>query len=277
MLEILKQIISNGVLNLLISKYEGLQGTASYFILISAMLLCVIISYILGSINFALILSKKMYNDDIRLHGSGNAGMTNMLRTYGKNAAAKTFLGDGLKAFLSCTVGYILLGYLGCFLAGLFCVIGHAFPIFYKFKGGKGIVVAAISILMGDPLVFIILLFIFAIIVLSTKFVSLASMMCMLIYPLVLNGVRTVLLGGAYLEVPIAFCMSILIIFLHRSNIKRLYTGTESKTYLFKKHEETIETAVSTDEQLKTEDKKPMGKINPNTSKKKIKKKNNKK
>ncbi len=286
MIELIKQIISNGFAGVLTSKYS-ITGTALFFIFIISMLLCIIIPYFLGSINFALILSKKLYNDDIRLHGSGNAGATNMMRTYGKSAAAKTFLGDGLKAFLACVVGYLFLGYLGCYLAGLFCVIGHAFPIFYKFKGGKGVVVAAISILMGNPIVFVILFVIFFIIVFGTKFVSLASMMCMLIYPLILNGVQSVLtppiivsgeeLSGGGLEVLISFCMAVLVVFLHRENIKRLYTGTESKTNLFSKHkkdgvfEASIEQPHADHNNINPVTNKT--KVNPNTSKKKIKKK----
>ncbi len=274
MLELLKQIISKGLAGILVSKYEVFGGTASYFVLITAMLLCIIIPYFLGSINFALILSKKMYNDDIRNYGSGNAGTTNMLRTYGKGAAVKTFLGDGLKTLVACVAGYLFLGYLGCYLAGLFCVIGHAFPIFYKFKGGKGVVVAAISILMGNPVVFLILLIIFAIIVISTKFVSLASVMCMILYPLILNGVQTVLVGGATLEVPISLCVALLIIFLHRSNIKRLYMGTETKSILFSKNKNVITTKEELPQTEEKNQQKTSKKINPNTSKKNIKKRN---
>jgi len=284
MLELLKEIITNGLGAVLIGRYEFLQGNASYFILISSMLLCIIIPYILGSINFALILSKKEYHDDIRLHGSGNAGFTNMFRTYGKKAAKKTFAGDALKAFVACIIGYFFLGYIGCYLAGLFCVVGHAFPVFYKFKGGKGVTVVAVSILMGNPIVFLIMFIIFAIIVLSTKFVSLASIICLMMYPLVLNGVQTVLsapivgeeLAGGTIEVPIALCTAILIIFLHRSNIKRLLAGTENKTYLFSKNKQAP--AIETQEEPEIEEQPKMrsGKHNPNTSKKKIKRKNKK-
>jgi glycerol-3-phosphate acyltransferase PlsY len=119
--------------------------------------------------NFALVISKLKYGDDIRKYGSGNAGMTNMMRTYGKAAAGLTLLGDALKAVVSAVIGYISLGEYGAYIAGLFCILGHMFPIYYKFKGGKGVVTVAISILMCDPLVFLILFILFILFFLSSS------------------------------------------------------------------------------------------------------------
>ena len=99
------------------------------------LLLCIAIPYLLGSVNFALVISKVFYRDDIRKYGSGNAGMTNMLRTYGKLAAAGTLICDMLKASVSVWFGMLVFGYIGGYAAGFFCVLGHIFPIFFKFKG----------------------------------------------------------------------------------------------------------------------------------------------
>ena len=117
----------------------------------------IIAGYLLGSINLSIILSSKYYKDDIRRHGSGNAGMTNVMRTYGKKMAIITFAGDFLKAVVASLVGRLVLGYHGAMIAGFFCFIGHIFPCYYRFKGGKGVVTAAAMILMTNPVVCLIL------------------------------------------------------------------------------------------------------------------------
>lgn len=195
--------------------------------------LCFLAAYILGSLNFAIIISGKAFKQDIRQHGSKNAGMTNMMRTYGKKAAALTLLGDAMKAVISGLLGYALLGQLGAYIAGCACVVGHIFPIFYKFKGGKGIVTTAVSVLMCNPFVFLILLIIFVIIVAGTRYISLGSVMCMLIYPFLLNAIDTWLSGGCPYVI-FALLTSVLIIYKHKENIKRLRQGKESK-FSFKK------------------------------------------
>jgi glycerol-3-phosphate acyltransferase PlsY len=119
--------------------------TRAMLLFICAAVLCMTVSYLLGSLNFAIIISGKTYRQDIRNHGSKNAGMTNMMRTYGKKAAALTLLGDMLKAVVSCLIGYALIGQLGAYIAGLFCMIGHIFPVFYRFKGGKGVACAGMG------------------------------------------------------------------------------------------------------------------------------------
>ena len=198
-------------------------------------------AYLLGSLNFAIIISSRKYNQDIRDYGSNNAGMTNMMRTYGRTAAAFTLIGDALKAVVSCALGYVVLGQFGAYMAGLFCIIGHIFPLYYKFKGGKGVVTAGITILMCNPLVFLIVITIFVIIVLFTKYISLGSVMAMLLYPLILDRVdRLWPIWGKYEEaegsvgVIFAVIMAVLIVFKHWQNIKRLLNGTENK-FSFKK------------------------------------------
>ena len=196
-------------------------------------LVTIFAAYLLGSLNFAIIISGKQYRQDIREFGSKNAGMTNMMRTYGKKAAGLTLLGDALKAVASCLIGYLLLGQMGAYIAGLFCIIGHMFPIYYRFKGGKGVVTAAVTILMCNPFVFLILFVMFAVIVLCTKYISLGSVMCMLLYPILLDRIDRWLFGGAP-YVWIAVLMTVLVVVKHWENIKRLSQGKESK-FSFKK------------------------------------------
>lgn len=225
-----------------------------YYVIFSlSVVACIIIPYFLGSLNFAIMISKKKYGVDIRDFGSGNAGMTNMCRTFGKKSGMITLGGDAGKAFISCLLGYLFIGRLGAFIAGLFCVLGHMFPLQYKFKGGKGVACAAVMILMTDlgspvyyiPIVFILLLACFIFIVLGTKYVSLASIMCILVYPLILNSFEMSYmtlqaesgglgLSGIYIMdymfyVIISVILSILVVFMHRNNIKRLLHGEESK------------------------------------------------
>ena len=217
--------------------------TAMTLMIIGAAVI-MIAAYLLGSINFAIIISSKEYKQDIREFGSKNAGMTNMMRTYGKKAAGLTLLGDALKAVFSCLIGYALLGQLGAYIAGLFCILGHVFPIYYRFKGGKGVVTAAVTVLMCDPFVFLILFTIFVIIVLGTKYISLGSVMCMLLYPIVLDSTTKLATKFGFGEestspyIIFTVLMAIIIVAKHWTNIKRLMNGTESK-FSFKKSVKT--------------------------------------
>lgn len=136
------QILNNGLIPYL------LDYQMNAFVLMGCILLCIVPPYLLGSLNFAVILSRRLYGEDVRKKGSGNAGMTNMLRSYGKKAAVLTLLGDGLKAVVSSVIGYLALGVTGAYIAGLFCILGHMFPIYYHFQGGKGVVTTAVMILM---------------------------------------------------------------------------------------------------------------------------------
>ena len=228
----------------------GVEGKpAAIAVTLGGVLLCMVIPYLLGSFNFGLIISQKKYNDDIRTHGSGNAGTTNMLRTYGKGAAVLTLLGDMMKALVAVGLGYLILNLnykgidpvteetvwirdsAGAAIAGLFVMLGHMFPIFYKFKGGKGVATSAMVILMMSPPTFLILLAIFVIIVLGTRYVSLGSVMCLALYPLVLSAFSRGQNGTACL---VAVLMAALVIYMHRANIKRLWQGKESKISLGK-------------------------------------------
>ena len=226
----------------------GLTGGKMGAVIALGVLLCMIVPYLLGSLNFGLIISRRRYHDDVREHGSGNAGTTNMLRTYGKKAAALTLLGDMLKAAVAVGFGYlvfttwglvpdngtyVMLDCPGAAIAGLFVMLGHMFPIFYKFKGGKGVATSAVVVLMISPLTFLVCFVCFVVIVAGTKFVSLGSMIGMMIYPLILAAFSPHK-GSAIL---CACAMAGLVVFMHRENIKRLRDGKESKLNLFKKKE----------------------------------------
>ncbi len=228
-MDFIRNFIDNGLIFNTATR-ETVGDTLFYVMIVAAVLVCIVVPYLLGSLNFAVILSKKMYNEDIREHGSKNGGATNMLRTYGKKAAGLTFLFDALKAIVSALIGYSLLGINGASVAGLFCMAGHMFPVYYRFKGGKGVVTLAAMVLMIDWRVFLILLACFAIIVLSTKFVSLGSVMCSLIYPLILY--RMTMPG---LHIVMSVLAAGLVVFMHRANIKRLLEGKESKISFSKK------------------------------------------
>ena len=212
-----------------------------------ALLLCVLVtiaaSYLLGSLNFGIILSKSIYHEDIREHGSGNAGSTNMLRTYGKGLAALTLVCDMLKGGVALLVGALLLNPLagskvdGIAIAALFVILGHCFPCFYRFKGGKGVATLAMVILISRPLIFVILLFIFIVIVVGTKFVSLGSIISALMFPVLLHSLdSSYLIGWFHLS---AVAIALLVTFMHRTNIRRLLDGKESKISFSKKNKET--------------------------------------
>ena len=192
----------------------------------------IIAGYLLGSLNFGVIISKLIYKEDIRKYGSGGTGMTNMLRTYGKPAAAVTFFGDGLKAVIAAFIGMIFFGnsfastavYAGAYVGGLAAAAGHAFPVYYKFKGGKSVAAAFFMVLCTAPLVGLVCFAIFAILVAWTKYLSLGSVMGMIIYPLILNR-----LTGIGLHNIIAIAIMIIVVYQHRENIKRISAGTENK------------------------------------------------
>ena len=234
----------------LIEKLDAEGTTTATLLTIGGVLLCIIIPYLLGSVNFGLIISNKKFHDDIRTHGSGNAGTTNMLRTYGKRAAVLTLLGDMLKAVIAVGLGYLIVGtnivatnpdtgelvryedQFGAAIAGFFVMMGHMFPIFFKFKGGKGVATSAMVILMMSPITCLFCLIIFVIIVVGTRYVSLGSVMGLIFYPILLTAFS----GG---QNPTACIMAVLmalaVVFMHRENIKRLRDGNERKISLGKK------------------------------------------
>ena len=227
-----------------VGRYLEINPASSQTLLVIIMILCYLLSmivpYLLGSINTAILVSKHKYGDDIRNHGSGNAGLTNVLRTYGKKAALITLAGDTLKAVVSVAFGYLFMGYQTAYIAALFCMLGHMFPCYYRFKGGKGVLVSAASLLLLDPITLAIELVIFIILVAGTKFVSLGSIMAALLMPLILSRIANMTGNVAValgLPAIISIIMAVLVVFMHRKNIKRLLNGTENKISFKKKAE----------------------------------------
>ncbi len=207
----------------------------------------IVVSYLLGSINSAIIISKTMYKDDIRNHGSGNAGLTNVLRTYGKKAAGLTLLGDMLKSVISIGFAGLLLGFhyhagislsQPCYIAGLFAVLGHIFPVYYGFRGGKGVLTTATAALVLTPIPFAILITLFIIIVAGSKYVSLGSVSVAVLYPVLVNGYIAFCFSGAPAPGLISLStilIAILVVWCHRENLKRISDRTERKISFKKK------------------------------------------
>ena len=209
--------------------------------------LCIILPYLLGSINTALIVSKVFFHDDVREHGSGNAGTTNILRTYGKKPAIITFAGDALKGVLSVVVACVIFGHpiteynyfhliTAVYMAAFFCIFGHIFPIFSHFRGGKGFATLAGVILALNPFLFLVLLCMYAAMVILSHFISLSSVVAALFYPLMLSVVTkiTSLHPPFGTDMLFAIAMGVLITWAHRSNLRHIFDGNERKFYLFK-------------------------------------------
>ena len=194
-----------------------------------------VIAYLIGSINFSVILSKKMAGFDVREKGSGNAGTTNMLRSVGKKAAAITLICDILKGVISILIamalGRMIEGANGALLvqiAGVAVILGHTFPIFFKFKGGKGVATSLGVLIMSNWQIGLICLVFALILIILTQMVSVGSIAAAVLYPvLTLFIPQNYIVPGNYLIYSIV--LAIIIIFNHRENVKRLLNGTENR------------------------------------------------
>lgn len=194
------------------------------------LIFAVVLPYLLGSVNSAVVVSRLLYHDDVRNHGSGNAGTTNMLRTYGKGAALLTLLGDVLKTVLAVCIGsFTLAAAVGGWTAALFCMIGHIFPLYYRFHGGKGVLCTATAVAMLSPMAFLCAIFTFVVIVAFTKYVSLGSIFGGLMLPLFVNFENRINPYGSPVEAVVSIAMALLILWCHRANMRRIQEGKESK------------------------------------------------
>ena len=202
----------------------------------AAYIIVAIIAYLIGSINFSVLISKKMAGFDVREKGSGNAGTTNMLRSVGKKAAVITLVCDILKGVVSIVIA-IIVGNIAKNLdrelllqiAGIAVVLGHTFPIFFGFKGGKGVATSLGVLLMSNWQIGLICL-VFALVLMAlTKMVSLGSISAAILFPvLILFMPHTAyLVDGNYIIYSIL--IAVLVVFNHRANVKRLLNGTENK------------------------------------------------
>lgn len=197
-------------------------------------------AYLLGSIDTGILVSKFLYHDDVRKYGSGAAGMTNMLRTFGKKAAALTAFGDVLKGVLAVCIGRWLFTqmpesttlspYLAVYLAAIFAIIGHLKPLYFGFKGGKGVLVAGGAILAIQPILLPVLTVVFLLCLVPTGMVSLGSIAMAASYP-VLTLIYGLLKGFAADDLIVcvvgAAIMGGMVIWMHRANIQRIREGKE--------------------------------------------------
>jgi len=187
----------------------------------------ILLSYLIGSIPFSYLTAKIMGNIDIRNYGSGNSGATNVLRTLGKKAGFIAFVGDFTKGFSVALIAKSILGVDAAVIFSAFVVLGHCYPIFLKFKGGKGVATTGGTIFGLYPLIGIILLVILILIVKFTRIVSLASISAAVLFPII-----SILLKAPRSFIYYSLFLGAFVVYKHKSNINRLIHGTESKIKL---------------------------------------------
>lgn len=210
-------------------------------------IITVVAAYLIGSINFAVIFTKLFTKQDIRNFGSGNAGATNTMRVAGPLPGILTFLCDAIKGFVASAMGLYIFRYIsdqgfswaapiyGAYICGLACMMGHVFPIFFNFKGGKGVAVSVGIFLVCSWQAILIGLTVFAILLLLTRIVSLSSLTATVVvvsFAMVFRDTD----AGILPQFLIAFAMGASIFFKHKENIKRLLAGNESKLSFGGKH-----------------------------------------
>ena len=188
-------------------------------------IVAIIVPYLLGSLSIAIIVTKIFTHKDVRKYGSHNAGATNVARSFGLPLGLATLAGDFGKTVLSMMVGFWVLGENGKLIAAAACILGHCFPVYFRFKGGKGVATAGCIALMLDWRLFVILVCVFLAAALITKYVSFASLCCAVAYP-----ISQYILGQPFLwHIVLGLFLAVLVTFMHRENIKRLINHTESK------------------------------------------------
>ncbi len=197
-------------------------------------LLAAVLAYGIGSISTAILVGKLLAGEDIRSHGSGNAGATNALRTYGKKAALMVLLGDVLKTVVAIGVAYLIRSLVKLddalwapmlYLATVGAVLGHNFPLYFQFRGGKGVLVSSVAILFTDWKIGLLVIAIALLVMVVWRYVSLGSVLGALSYVVL----ALLFHWGDWLLLIHAVVLSGLLIFMHRANIRRLIQGTENK------------------------------------------------
>jgi len=186
-------------------------------------LISAVAGYLLGSINTSLVVGK-FYGTDVRKHGSGNAGATNTLRTLGKTAALFVLIGDILKGILACLIGLMVFGRTGEIIAGSLAIIGHNWPLYFGFRGGKGVLTSFSVLLVIDYKIALLVLLAFIIVTLATRYVSLSSISAAVALPIL-----AIILKRDLGLIVFYALLGLLVIIRHRSNIERILKGTEPK------------------------------------------------
>ncbi len=212
-------------------------------------LVSVIAAYLIGSISFAVIFAKSFLKKDVRELGSGNAGTTNVMRNAGFLPGALTFIFDALKGFAAAYMGYAIFDYIhtqtgsewsyaiyGAYLCGTACMLGHVFPLYFGFKGGKGVATSVGIFAVCCPIAIIIGLIVFTACALISRYVSLASILAatvVVVFSIIFYNDTASILP----QIILALVMGAIVISKHKENIKRLLNGTENKIHLGgKKH-----------------------------------------
>ncbi len=257
--------LQNGLFDAIFEKTAegGLLNYGDFVIYCVVFFVLLVVAYLLGSVNTSILVSRLVYGQDIREYGSHNAGLTNMMRTYGKKAALFTLIGDILKVAIAVLLAGFLYGFRYvsvmslnpiCYIVGLSAIIGHIKPIFYGFKGGKGVLCFATMALILSPIHFAALLLVFILIVWMTRYISLGSMVCAAFYPLALQGtMQTMTEDGTYnpFIVLVTLLSAAILIICHRKNIVRLFRHEENKFSWNKKS-----VSASPETEIKEEEKK---------------------
>jgi glycerol-3-phosphate acyltransferase PlsY len=219
--------------------------------IIPAGILSLIVSYLLGSCNSSIITVRLLKNEDIRKFGSGSAGLTNTFRCFGKLCALFTLIGDLLKGVVAVILSLLIFNLLAPtvmtagdtdmsyinmaigYASGFAAIIGHIFPIYYGFKGGKGVLVSSSILLVIDPLTFVIIIPFFILMIFITRYVSVASISAAIVYPLLTFSVHHFIYGidlkWSLIHTGLTALTSVLLIYMHKENIKRLRSHTENR------------------------------------------------
>ena len=188
------------------------------------LLLCLVEGYLIGSVSISILISKYLFHQDVRTMGSGNAGAANAARTYGPVVGALTFGGDFLKGVIAAAIGLCLCGTYGYAVAAAACLIGHCFPVYFGFKGGKAVSTAAGITLLLDWRVFLTAFVVFIIVAFLTRTASASSMSAA-----VAIAVSTPIFNRNPALICLAVFMCLLVLLMHRGNIQRILQGTEPK------------------------------------------------
>lgn len=188
-------------------------------------LLIAVIAYLLGSFSTGLVWARIKNGPNLREVGSKSTGASNVLRTMGLKSGVITFVGDVLKALLACWIGQLLGGHTGAMVAGLFVILGHNWPCFHGFKGGKGVASSCAVMLMTYPIPALISYVVAIAIIAVTRFISLGSMILLTLFAVLVIFTC----GGDWFAIVWAIVLAALCVYRHRANISRLISGTENK------------------------------------------------
>lgn len=256
--------LEEGLLPYLLTWFGAESDGARIAVGFVCLILIILVSYLLGSVNSAILVSRIFYHKDIRTLGSKNAGATNMHRVFGLPAGLFTLLGDIVKTFLAVGFSFVLVGgswvlrengtvdpfgstfslSFPAYVAALFCILGHIFPVYYRFRGGKGVLCAAVAMGMLSPWLLLIELVVFFGTVAMTKYVSLGSILSAATYPLFYATLFKVAFSGMSApgeNILIIFLIAAILVWAHRGNIGRLRRGEEPRISFRRRKKEVEE------------------------------------